>query len=141
MRIVGRRGKPDGGQRVVATRGLCEHGIEVTEGDVAVMSHPCIEFACVGAVARTCKGKKVIVVAGKVLRLLVVAVLQPMFHVAQEYVRIAQLLGGGIAHQSAQAQRFERIQRAACAQCRFVSAAHQLQRLHDELDLANTARP
>ncbi len=63
--------------------------------------------------------------------------LQAVLHLAQEAIRLRQrraILGGDLAGGD---QRVQRRQQAAFAQCGFAAAADQLQRLHQELDLAN----
>ena len=76
------------------------------------------------------------------LRLPIVAILEPVLDVAQEHI------GGRAARATAPAGRrpraaiaVERGQRAARAQRGLAPAAHDLQRLHDELDFANAAGP
>ena len=77
---------------------------------------------------------------GKRLRLLVVAILQPVLDVAQERgTRRAAHATADARQQSPRRDRVERGQRAADAKRRLASAAHDLQRLHDELDLADAA--
>ena len=75
----------------------------------------------------------------QLVRLRVVAVLQPVLDVAQEDVGIAQRPTTTRRQELALAERRERGQRAAHAQVGLAAAAHDLQRLHDELDLANAA--
>ena len=75
------------------------------------------------------------------LRLVVVAILQPVLQIAQEDIRGPQSGGGGFGQQAAGAERGERRERAALAQVRLAPAADELQGLHRELDLADAARP
>ena len=73
------------------------------------------------------------------LRLLVVAILQAVLEPAQEKVRGMEPAGRRFGQQTPARDCRQRRQRAAHAQRRLAAAAHQLQRLHDELDLADAA--
>ena len=65
------------------------------------------------------------------------AILQP----AQEPVGLCQAIAGARIDVPARHQRLQRGQQAALAQRRFAATADQLQRLGQELDLADAARP
>ncbi len=78
---------------------------------------------------------------GSDLRLPIVAVLQPVLDVAQEDIGRAQAVDGAVRQQSTLRDRGQRRQRSAHAQARIATAAHDLQRLHDEFDLAYAAGP
>ena len=81
------------------------------------------------------------VIGRHVVRLSIVTILESVLEVAQEDIRGRQLGNGRTRQQPARAQRGERVQRPARAQAGFPASAHQLQRLHDELDLADAAWP
>ncbi len=73
------------------------------------------------------------------LRLLVVVVLQPVLEAAQEGVGVAEGLHARWLHQPPLADGRERGARRCRAQARVAPAAHQLEELHRELDLADAA--
>ncbi len=75
----------------------------------------------------------------QLVRLPVVAILQPVLDVAQEHVGVGERADRGGRQQPARAEHRERRQRAADAQVLLASAADDLQRLRDELDLADAA--
>ena len=75
------------------------------------------------------------------LRLPVVAILQPVLDVAQVDIGVAQRGDGRAGEQAAIGDGGQRGQRAARTQFGLAPAADDLQGLHDELDLANAARP
>ena len=75
------------------------------------------------------------------MTLRVVEVLQPMLDVAQEDVGRAQLLHRRRGKQVFLAQGFQGLQSRLHAKLGIPPAADQLHRLHDELDLADPARP
>ena len=75
------------------------------------------------------------------MRLRVVAVLQPMLDVAQEEIRLPKRRRHDRRQEVVRLERGERRERAAHAQVGLASAADDLQRLHDELDLADAAAP
>ena len=71
--------------------------------------------------------------------LLVVQVLDAVFDPAQEHVGAGQRVGGVAGHQAGARQALERFQRGARAQFGKLAAAHHLQQLHREFDLADAA--
>ena len=94
-----------------------------------------------GAVHRLGDDRAVRLIAGQRLRLLVVVVLEAVLEAAKEFVGIAQ---------RRRARRFDEAARRRApssasasrrhAQARIAPAAHHLQELHRELDLADAAR-
>ena len=74
------------------------------------------------------------------LRLLVVVVLQAMLEAAQERVRVRERRGAPRVDEAARGERGERGARRGRAQRRVAAAAHELEELHAELDLADAAR-
>ena len=75
------------------------------------------------------------------MALRIVEVLQAVLDVAQEYVGASELLLRGRRQHALAAEHGERLERRANAQLRVAAGAHELQRLHDELDLADAAGP
>jgi hypothetical protein len=71
--------------------------------------------------------------------LLVVQVLDAVLHLAQEDVGVGQGLGRLGLHQAAGGQLLQALERGAGADLRVLAAAHHLQQLDDELDLADAA--
>jgi len=71
------------------------------------------------------------------VRLLVLEVLQPVLGAAQEPVGLAQLAHGGRGQQLALLQPRQRLERRAHGEPGVAPPAHELQRLRDELDLAD----
>ena len=71
--------------------------------------------------------------------LLVVQVLDAVLHLAQKHIRLRQLQRRIGRQQPGRGQAFEGAERGAGAQLRKLPAAHHLQQLYDEFDLADTA--
>ena len=71
--------------------------------------------------------------------LLVVQVLDAVLDPAQELVGAGQRVGGRLRHQARRGDALQRLQRRARAQLGELAAAHHLQQLHGELDLADAA--
>ena len=86
-----------------------------------------------------CNPRQVGVVRRKNVGLLVVQVLDPVLHAAQEHIGRAQRLDGGCRHQRGWHQARQRVECAAGAQLRELPAAYHLQQLHRELDFADAA--
>src|SRR5204863_10066335 len=78
-------------------------------------------------------------VIGQLLRLAIVAILQPMLDVAQKAVRVLQCVARAPWQQSALGKGGERSPRAAHAKVGLLSSTHDLQRLRNEFDFANSA--
>src|SRR5260221_13246429 len=74
------------------------------------------------------------------LRLLVVVVLQAMLETAQEIVGAGEARDARGLDQPALGERLHGGARGGRAQSRLASAAHHLEELHPELDLADAAR-
>ena len=78
-------------------------------------------------------------VAGQAVGLLVVKVLNAVFHAAQKYISFVQrqrCVGG---HQAGLHQTGQRVQRCALAQLGKLPAPHHLQQLHGELNFSNAS--
>ncbi len=75
----------------------------------------------------------------KLVRLLVIPILQPMLQAAQEDVGVAQRSHRGLGQQAARAEHGQRRQRALDPQLALPAAADDLHCLHDEFDLADAA--
>ncbi|MDZ7651107.1 MAG: hypothetical protein U5L03_00290 [Burkholderiaceae bacterium] len=73
------------------------------------------------------------------VRLRIIDVLQRMLEPAQEHVLLGQPRAGGRRQQVQLRQHCKRAERALATQARLASAAHHLERLRDELDLADAA--
>ncbi len=74
------------------------------------------------------------------MRLLVVALLQPVLDPPQEAIGVAELLDRMRREQLLAREQRQRLEQAARLQRRLAAASDQLERLHDELDLADAAR-
>ncbi len=75
------------------------------------------------------------------VRLLIGPGLQAVFDPAQEVIRLLEIVDRFRRQASGRAQGLQHPQNAAFAQRRFAPAVNQLERLADELDLTNPARP
>ena len=82
---------------------------------------------------------QVVVAGGQGVRLLVVEVLGAVFDPAQKHISLAQRIGGGLWHELGARQPRQGVQRGPGAQFGELPAAHHLQQLHGELDLADAA--
>jgi len=71
--------------------------------------------------------------------LLVVEVLDAVLDPAQEHIGAGQRVGGFLRHQAGACHPLQRIERGSGAQLRELAAAHHLQQLHGEFDLADAA--
>jgi hypothetical protein len=69
----------------------------------------------------------------------VVEVLQPVLEVAQKDIRVGEVALCLRRKQAFCRQHFQRLEGRPYPQLRVAAAAHELQRLHDELDLADAA--
>ena len=69
--------------------------------------------------------------------LLVVEVLDAVFHLAQKHIGRAQGCGGGLRHEPGLGQARQGADRGAGAQLRKLAAAHHLQQLHRKFNLAD----
>ena len=79
-------------------------------------------------------------VGRQLVRLLVVPLLQPVLDATQIAVRSVELLDCRGGQQLLAREQRQRAKQTARLEARVASAADQLERLHDELDLADTAR-
>ncbi len=75
------------------------------------------------------------------MRLPILQHLQPVLEAAQEAVGVAQLDHRAGRQRTPALECAQRVEQGRGLQAAILAAAHQLQRLHDELDLADTARP
>ena len=116
-----------------------EHGLELPAGLEAVLVERRAEVRRRPEPRRARECVELARVVGQRLRLLVVAVLQPVLGVAQEHVGGVERRGGGLRKVAARGERRERRARVADAQPRLAPPSHDLQRLDDELDLADPA--
>ncbi len=98
------------------------------------------ERVVIGEIHRLGDGSLVLRGARQGLRLLVVVVLQAMLEAAQELVGARERRGAPRVDEAARGHRGERGARGRRAQRRVAPAAHQLEELHAELDLADAAR-
>ncbi len=73
--------------------------------------------------------------------LLVIQSLQAIFHAAQEAIGIGELIRRRWAQTPAIGQPGQNIQQLPAPQGHVLATAHQLERLHDELDFPNSAGP
>lgn len=78
-------------------------------------------------------------VAGQAVGLLVVQVLNAVFHAAQKHISLVQCLRCVGGHQTGLHQTGQRVQRCALAQLGKLPAAHHLQQLHGEFNFSDTA--
>jgi hypothetical protein len=86
-----------------------------------------------------CDPGQISVLGGQQVGLLIVQVLDPMFHPAQERVGLRQLRGVIRLHQTRGGEPVQRLQGGAGSHLRELPATHHEQQLHDELDLADAA--
>ena len=78
-------------------------------------------------------------VAGQAVGLLVIKVLNAVFHAAQKHISLVQRLRCVGGHQTGLHQTGQRVQRCALAQLGKLSTPHHLQQLHSEFNFSNTA--
>ncbi len=137
--------QPQVAQRVVLVRRLVrrrlEHLFEVRFDVAAVAVKGRGKMLPVRKIHRQRQLRAFTVGLGQTVNLLIVQCLQMVFGTAQETVRRFQLRGGMRRQQLQLHQRRQHVQHPALAQTRFTPAAHQLERLDNELDLADTPRP
>ncbi len=102
-----------------------------------------VELRQEGAAARVAQRLRdpaqVVVVHRQHMGLLVVQVLDAVLDAAQELVGRGQRIGRLLRHQAGARQALQRIERGPRAQLGELAAAHHLQQLHGELDLADAA--
>ena len=120
---------------------LAEHRVEMPATRVALRRERCAKLRiAVVAAARAASAASLRRVVRQRVRLLVVAILQAMLDVAQEHVGVAQLAraawpaAGRALRAAASAGSVPRARSAGSRPPRI-----ELQRLHDELDLADAA--
>ena len=120
---------------------LGEHRFEVARYRVAMRSQLAVEVLPGSEAAHGGDARAVVLVFRQVMALRVVEVLQAMLDVAQEDVGRAQLVHRRGWKKVLLAQDSQGLQRWLDAKLGIAPAADQLHRLHDELDLADPARP
>ena len=81
--------------------------------------------------------QQVVVAGGQHVGLLVVQVLDAVLDPAEEFVRTTQCIGGVLAHQPGMGHTLQCGHGGAGAQLGELAAAHHLQQLHGEFDLAD----
>ncbi len=77
--------------------------------------------------------------AGQLVRLRIVQVLQAVFDLAKENVGFSEFRRRGLRQESFLRQQIQNQERRPRGELRIAPAAHQLQRLRDELDLTDAA--
>ena len=136
-----RVGEPRGDARRGRVRGLrFEERVERLLHGGAMRRERAIERVPVRKVHRLGDRRPMLGRARQGLRLLVVVVLQPMLEAAQERVRLREHFGTRRIDQPARGRGGEGGACRCRAQRRVAPAAHELEELHAELDLANAAR-
>jgi hypothetical protein len=128
----------DGACRSVA---LAEHARELLVDYGPMSVKRCVKRSDIREPAGGCERGALGSVGRKHLRLLVVAVLKAVLDVAQEDVGVAQRRDRRLRQQATLGDDGKGRKRPADAQRRFAPAPYELQRLDDELDLADPARP
>src|SRR5262249_387888 len=118
-----------------------EHGVEVPLDRCPMYPERGVESVSVGEAAGAGDRGALACARRNIMRLGIVAVLEAMLETAQEHVPGGKLAHRGAREQPTRAQRGERGQRAAQTKGGLAAGAHELQSLHDELDLANAAGP
>ena len=116
-----------------------EQGVELLRHQFAVLVKLVQKGAAVGKTHGAGNPQQIVVACGQHMGLLVVQVLNAMLNLAQEGIGAAQGVGNLGTHQIGAHQTLQRLQRRAAAQLGELAAAHHLQQLHDEFDLANAA--
>ena len=103
--------------------------------EVRVQMHPS-SLAPIASASRS----RADLVFRQLMRLFVVPLLQPILDHAQISIRCIQLRDSFAPQQSLPDEQRQHGAQLAALQTPIAAAAHQLERLHDELDLANAAR-
>src|SRR5690349_2665276 len=116
-----------------------EHGVELARDGAALRTKPIIECVDARTIHRFRNECSLALVDRNDLGLPIVAILQPMLEHAQERVAIVKYAGCVRRDRTALRERAQRVERTGDAQCGLTSAAHDLQRLHYEFDLANAS--
>ena len=126
---------------VAARAGLlaAQQLVELLRHELAVRVELRQEGAAVGIAQRLRDPAQVVVVDRQHVGLLVVQVLDAVLDAAQELVGRRQRIGRLLRHQAGARQALQRIERGPGAQLGELAAAHHLQQLHGELDLADAA--
>ena len=121
---------------------VVQQRVELRGDELAVGAQGVEQFAGVGGAGqahRAGEPGQIGVVGGQLVGLLVVEVLDAVLEAAQKAVGLGQPRGGAGAHDADGGQAIECGQGGARAQLRELAAAHHLQQLHGELDLADAA--
>ncbi|KAF5288817.1 hypothetical protein FQR65_LT20891 [Abscondita terminalis] len=139
-RALAGRSRAMAAARAALWRGrAAQQGVELL-GDLLAMGVELVqEGTGIGIVHGAGNPVQVVVARGQHMGLLVVQVLDAVFHTAQEDVGLGQGIGDFLAHEAGARQALQRLQRGAAAQLGKLPAAHHLQQLHGELDLADAA--
>ncbi|MPM86619.1 hypothetical protein SDC9_133709 [bioreactor metagenome] len=116
-----------------------EQGVELLCHQLAVLVQLVEKAAGIGIAQGAGNPQQIIVACGQHMGLLIVQILDAVLHLAQEDIGTAQRIGNLGAHQIGLHQALQRFQRGATAQLGELAAAHHLQQLHDEFDLADAA--
>ena len=82
---------------------------------------------------------QVSLVGGQHMGLLVVQVLDAVFHLAQKYIGLCERIGGVLGHEPGAYQALQCAHRRPRAQLGVLAATHHLQQLHGKFDLADSA--
>ena len=118
-----------------------QQGVEFLGHQFAMHVQGVQESAAVGVAHRLGDPGQIVVARRQDVGLLVVQVLDAVLHAAQEGVGVRERLGRLAGHQPGTGQALEGVEGGAAAQFGELPAAHHLQQLHGELDLADaTAR-
>ena len=116
-----------------------QQGVKLLRHHLTVRIQFAQESAGTGVSQGLCDPGQVIVPGGQHMGLLVVQILDAVLHLAQKYISRAKRVGSGLRHEPSLGHTLQSVQRGAGAQLGKLAAAHHLQQLHGELDLADTA--
>jgi len=141
---LGRWGRGSAGAATAAAVALffaraTQQGVELLRHQLAVGVQLVQERAAVFETQSLGDPGQVVVARGQHVGLLVVQVLDAVLHLAQEHIGAGHGVGRFLGHQPGLGQALQRVQRGAAAQLGELPAAHHLQQLHGELDLADAA--
>ena len=140
--------RPEGGRARVRGPGavvvvlqvrLREHVLEMARDRLAVGVQGIEERIPRGEIHHQRNPPPVLGIVGQHVRLRVVEVLQPVLDAAQENVGAGELAGGVFRKKVFPGQLRQDFERRAHGKRRIAPAAHELQRLGDELDFADAA--
>ncbi len=125
MSVLGRRRDPYDGERIAFGAAVCggKKRVEVAVDIIAMPIEQPIERVCIGARHRVGQRRALGIILRQVVRLRVVAILQPVLDLAQEHVGVEELVRRRCRQQAPDTQRGRA--RAKCREGEAPARAHR----------------